>query len=244
MAIFIDNVMDASVRRKQQERGVNTAQMELALKELIALLINKKRVKSVSIGETARKAVQNRVTHLLDFHDGKDGDILNRITQIDNQFKEMDEEDVIITKDNFEAWLEEPAFLNMLDDLDIGTSNKSQLFDVLDCDLSGELEVAEVISGLMKLRGPSDKSDAVASLLGIRYMTTKLDEVHKIIENSQDIMKTISEPIRSQKQDKKSVSGKSGGISRNTAYPNKANRITASNSVFSSQADNVRNQNS
>ena len=38
----------------------------------------------------------------------------------------------------FEAWLLEPAFLAMLEDLDIGTSNKSELFDVLDCDLSGE----------------------------------------------------------------------------------------------------------
>merc|ERR1719301_226735 len=104
------------------------------------------------------------------------------MTQIDNDLKQMDEEDVIITRENFEAWLEEPAFLTMLEDLDIGTSNKSELFDVLDCDLSGELEVNEVVSGLMKLRGPSDKSDAVASLLGIRYLTTKVEEMVNLIQ--------------------------------------------------------------
>merc|ERR1719420_1553224 len=97
------------------------------------------------------------------------------MTQIDEDLRQMDEEDAVITREGFDAWLEEPAFLNMLEDLDIGTSNKTELFDVLDCDLSGELEVAEVISGLMKLRGPSDKSDAVASLLAIRYVTQRVD---------------------------------------------------------------------
>ena len=28
-----------------------------------------------------------------------------------------------------------------------GTANKTELFDVIDCDLSGELEVPEIISG-------------------------------------------------------------------------------------------------
>ena len=46
---------------------------------------------------------------------------------------------------------------------------------------------------LGKLRGPSDKTDAVASLLGIRYMTSKLDEVHEKICESQNMIKTISE---------------------------------------------------
>merc|ERR1711904_572884 len=94
---------------------------------------------------------------------------------VDEELRKLEEDNVIITRRNFEAWLEEANFLEMLEDLDIGTSNKSQLFDVLDCDLSGELGVAEVVSGLMKLRGPSDKSDAVASLLGIRYLTTEIE---------------------------------------------------------------------
>merc|ERR1719238_1531489 len=103
------------------------------------------------------------------------------MTQIDNDLKQMDEDEVTITRDTFESWLEEPAFLTMLEDLDIGTSNKSELFDVLDCDLSGELEVDEVVSGLMKLRGPSDKCDAVAALLAIRHITNRLDECFDLV---------------------------------------------------------------
>merc|ERR1712232_903394 len=88
-------------------------------------------------------------------------------------------EDLTITRDLFKMWLHDPDFLEQLDEMDIGTANKTELFDVLDCDLSGELEVPEIISGLMKLRGPSEKSDIVAALLGIRYMTSLIEEIHE-----------------------------------------------------------------
>eukprot|EP00929_Paragymnodinium_shiwhaense_P101271 TRINITY_DN6421_c1_g2_i1.p1 TRINITY_DN6421_c1_g2~~TRINITY_DN6421_c1_g2_i1.p1 ORF type:complete len:743 (-),score=190.41 TRINITY_DN6421_c1_g2_i1:237-2465(-) len=140
MAIFIDNVMVASIQRKQKERGQNAVVMEVRLRALIVKLARKYR-------------------------------------------PDQDEDEVVVTRDVFEDWLHEKELLTMLDDLDIGTSNKNELFDVIDCDLSGELEVAEIMSGLMKLRGPPDKSDAVASLLGIRYMTKMLESVHnKILE--------------------------------------------------------------
>ena len=48
-----------------------------------------------------------------------------------------------IPRDLFKLWLQDPDLLELLDDMDIGTSNKTELFDVLDCDLSGELEVPE-----------------------------------------------------------------------------------------------------
>merc|ERR1712176_1576640 len=38
MAIFIDNVMEASVQRKQKERGANATYMESRLKELVMKL--------------------------------------------------------------------------------------------------------------------------------------------------------------------------------------------------------------
>eukprot|EP00929_Paragymnodinium_shiwhaense_P101269 TRINITY_DN6421_c1_g1_i1.p1 TRINITY_DN6421_c1_g1~~TRINITY_DN6421_c1_g1_i1.p1 ORF type:complete len:851 (-),score=202.27 TRINITY_DN6421_c1_g1_i1:222-2774(-) len=146
MAIFIDNVMAASVQRKQKERGVNAIVMEARLRELVMKL-----AKQTSIQE--------------------------------DEEDEFDEDELVITREAFDQWLQEKDLLNMLDELDIGTSNKSELFEVIDCDLSGELEVPEIISGLMKLRGPSDKSDAVAALLGIRYMTKMLEAVHnKIID--------------------------------------------------------------
>ena len=47
------------------------------------------------------------------------------------------------------ASLQDPDMLELFDDLDIGTANKTELFDVLDADLSAELVVHEVVSGLI-----------------------------------------------------------------------------------------------
>merc|ERR1712176_1198888 len=92
--------------------------------------------------------------------------------------KKLEFQDVVITREVYKDWLQDSDLVDMLGEMDIGTANKTELFDVLDCDLSGELEVTEVVAGLMKLRGPSEKSDTVAALLGVRYMTTLLQQVH------------------------------------------------------------------
>ena len=42
------------------------------------------------------------------------------------------------------AWFQDPDMLELFDDLDIGTANKTELFDFLDADLSGGLEVHEI----------------------------------------------------------------------------------------------------
>lgn len=187
MAIFIDNVMEASVRRKQEERGASANEMELALKELIAKLIRRQHVKKNLLAGTAHK-VEQKVSRLLDLDLDNDS-MAVRLSAIEKDLKEMNDDEVTIDHETFDSWLTEPAFLQMLDDLDIGTSNKSELFDVLDADLSGELEVPEVISGLMKLRGPSDKTDAVASLLAIRYITTQIDVLHERLNATEEMQK-------------------------------------------------------
>ena len=49
----------------------------------------------------------------------------------------------------------------------IETATKSELFDVLDADMGGELTLSELRNGLMRLRGPITKSDIVAVRLEI-----------------------------------------------------------------------------
>merc|ERR1719329_1841102 len=48
------------------------------------------------------------------------------------------------------------------------------LFDTLDADGSGSLDLPELVSGIMKLRGAADKGDIVASLLSVRHMQKTL----------------------------------------------------------------------
>jgi hypothetical protein len=76
-------------------------------------------------------------------------------------------------------WLRDDAFLTMLDSLEINTANKAELFDVLDSDQSGELEVGEIIAGLMTMRGPPQKSDMVAARLGIRHTVAVVEKIRE-----------------------------------------------------------------
>ncbi|CAK9024954.1 unnamed protein product [Durusdinium trenchii] len=75
----------------------------------------------------------------------------------------MAERDIVVTKDQFNHWLTtEKEFIGRLDDSEIDLSCKFDLFDVLDADLSGELEFEEMVDGLLKCRGPASKTDIIA----------------------------------------------------------------------------------
>merc|ERR1712039_483943 len=66
---------------------------------------------------------------------------------------------------------------NLLDEVEVETSTKFELFDVLDADMGGELGLDELIGGLMRLRGPISKSEIVAIRLKVQYMTKLLEDV-------------------------------------------------------------------
>ena len=75
----------------------------------------------------------------------------------------MAELDVVVTRDEFNHWLaSHEGLLDTLEDAEIDLSCKSDLFDVLDADMSGELEFEEMIDGLLKCRGPASKTDIIA----------------------------------------------------------------------------------
>jgi len=70
------------------------------------------------------------------------------------------------------------TILDLLDKLDINTSNKAELFDVLDSNQSGALDVRDIASGLMRMRGPPQKSDSVAALLSVRHVVAVVRDIH------------------------------------------------------------------
>jgi len=75
-----------------------------------------------------------------------------------------------ITHEVFNRVMLDPEVQSMMDDLEISVSNRSKLFDVLDSDASGALDISELVEGLMKLRGPADKGDIVSAVLNIRTL--------------------------------------------------------------------------
>merc|ERR1719362_1152659 len=64
--------------------------------------------------------------------------------------------------------LQDPAVLDHMDSLDLNPADRVNMFDILDADGSGSLEVRELITGLLQVRGEARKSDAVATLLAVR----------------------------------------------------------------------------
>jgi len=183
MAIFIDNVMEASLLRKKEELGANAGCMELKLKELIAKLSLRREPKSGnSIFARMAAYVQEKVLQNVLTEDKKRKSVVDRTKSVDRFFNTVaPQENLLISKEVFIAWLEDSEMVDLLAELDICVANKTELFDVLDCDLSGELEVPELIEGLMKLRGPADKCDAVAALLGVRHMTRTVEEMNETL---------------------------------------------------------------
>jgi hypothetical protein len=74
-----------------------------------------------------------------------------------------------ITRDMFKRGLADPSVIALLEDLEVAVTDKTELFDVLDADASGEIDICEMVSALMKMRSSSsDKSDSVGTFLAVR----------------------------------------------------------------------------
>jgi len=179
MAIFIEYVMTESLHRKQQERGRNTLELESRLKAVLCELSRRSKPREsgrfLRLAETVREWISSW------FHNPTSNSSSFRFTlresgQLDKRMSEL-ESDLAITRPVFNMWLKDKDMLKLLDDLDINMANLADLFDVLDADLSGQLEVHELISGLMRLRGPTEKCDSIATLLGVRHMTSMLEDI-------------------------------------------------------------------
>ena len=91
---------------------------------------------------------------------------------------EMAERKIVVTRTEFNHWLStEKELLETLNEAEIDLSCKSDLFDVLDADLSGELEFEEMIDGLLKCRGPASKTDIIAIRLKTRLLVRMMTQV-------------------------------------------------------------------
>ena len=90
----------------------------------------------------------------------------------------MAERKIVVTRTEFNHWLStEKELLETLNEAEIDLSCKSDLFDVLDADLSGELEFEEMIDGLLKCRGPASKTDIIAIRLKTRLLVRMMTQV-------------------------------------------------------------------
>ncbi|CAE7759562.1 CACNA1S, partial [Symbiodinium sp. CCMP2456] len=88
-------------------------------------------------------------------------------------FNETEMDKIAITKELFLLIVQDSAVQKLMDELDL-PPDRANLFEIIDADGSGTLQITELLHGLLKIRGDLSKSDAVASLLATRAVQQML----------------------------------------------------------------------
>ncbi|CAE7720749.1 Cacna1c [Symbiodinium sp. CCMP2456] len=83
---------------------------------------------------------------------------------------------IAITKDLFLLIVQDRGVQKLMDDLDL-PHDRANLFEIIDADGSGTLQITELLQGLLKIRGEISKSDTVASLLATKAVFSMLSEL-------------------------------------------------------------------
>jgi len=182
MALFIEHVMKSSLQKRKKEQEQNTLRLESKLKEMILQLAQRDHLfRCGRSGESVGTRLLEWFSDLVRPKRLKENSAIRKSAALN---KRLEEENLLITRDAFNIWLKDEDMLSLLSEMDVDTAFKSGLFDVLDSDRSGELEVEELISGLMTLRGPPEKCDTVATLLCVRNQAEMISDIHaKICRN-------------------------------------------------------------
>jgi len=101
----------------------------------------------------------------------------------------------LITQEAFNKVVSDSEVENLLERMDISLPDNRELFDVFDADGDGALDLDELVSGIVKLRGCSNKTHLVATTLAVRatQQTVKWLEmaVSKHIRITMDLMRKV-----------------------------------------------------
>jgi len=82
-----------------------------------------------------------------------------------------------ITRENFDAIIGEEEIRARMEDLEISVTSSAKLFDILDSNGSGVVDVVELTEGLMSLRGPADKGDIISGALLVKSTQNMLKDM-------------------------------------------------------------------
>jgi len=87
-------------------------------------------------------------------------------------------EKIAISKELFLLVVQDQTVQALMDELDL-PPDRANLFEIIDADGSGTLQITELLHGLLKIRGEINKSDAVASLLATRAVQHQVAELQE-----------------------------------------------------------------
>jgi len=85
---------------------------------------------------------------------------------------------VDVSREVFEVVVMEPDMQSILEDLEVGVEDTGKVFDTLDVNGDGNLQLHELVNGIMQLRGPADKLDMMRTMQTVQTMKVTLQQIH------------------------------------------------------------------
>jgi len=105
-----------------------------------------------------------------------------------------------LSHEEFTNLCHDPYFKDVLSSLDVAEEDHLDLFDTLDVDGGGTLDLGEIVSGIAKLRGDAKKSDAVAAILLAKHLNRSLsdfrDETYNALEMQGQILTSLQRTMQ------------------------------------------------
>lgn len=89
-----------------------------------------------------------------------------------------------LDEDFFQTFVGMPEFHMLLEDLDIPSEDHKDLFEICDADGSGVVSMAELVSGVRRLRGDPRRSDLVYVMLRIRQLLTEVQDLKELDDHT------------------------------------------------------------
>jgi hypothetical protein len=170
MAIFVENTLEAARvnnRKRQMARQAESIRVAKQLRKVVLILCGAELPKPKP---TSRLRTQiTRMTGL-----AQADELVSEPTSRLRLNTPSADLNMAVTRDTFMDIMENPRVKTLLEDLEVHIGDKEKLFDIIDANGNGALDVNELIEGLMKLRGPADKGDAVSAALMARQMQRDL----------------------------------------------------------------------
>ncbi|CAK9096891.1 unnamed protein product [Durusdinium trenchii] len=91
-------------------------------------------------------------------------------------YTDEDIHEIAISKELFLLVIQDRTVQTLMDELDL-PPDRANLFEVIDADGSGTMDVTELVQGMLKIRGEVKKSDTVATLLATKALQEMVAEM-------------------------------------------------------------------